>query len=175
MKIFVGFILLALSFHACSQRLTEEELSSRRMAQTVVDKYLGDLVQNKNYIVFSSGDDQFLILVENEDSYHEYYIDKSNGMDQVIRRDTIIEANNDLFTKMFESTSYRRDYISFRSDFYKDGYEISSGNITYFALVTSDGTRLGESRLSMFVKPTPMDAKIYLYFVERLLANAGKS
>jgi len=163
------------SFQACSQELTEEELKSRRMAETVVNTYLKDQVKGYSYIIFSSGDAQFIVLVNQTGSHHEYYIDESNGTNQVIQYDTIIEGDPKLFDRMFDETAYRKDYTSFRSDFFKDGYETASGNITYFSLVTIDGSRLGESRLSVFVKPNPIDAEVYLYFVQRLLANAGRS
>lgn len=174
MKILLKCLLLVFSFQACSQELTEEELESRRIAETVVNKYLKDQVKGKSYIIFSSGDTQFVVLVNQADSYHEYYIDESNGANQV-KYDTIIEADTNLFDRMFDEKAYRKDYTSFRSEFYKDGYETASGNITYFSLVTIDGSRLGESRLSVFVKPNPIDAEVYLYFVQRLLANAGRS
>lgn len=175
MKKLMLFVLLSISFLSCRQNLTKEELNSRNAAQSVVEKYLSDVVRNKNYIVFSAGDDQFVFLIQDNDTFHEYYIDQSKEQGQMVIRDTVIEGNEDLFSKMFDRDLYRKEYISFRSDFYKNGYDVSSGNITYFAFVTKDHTRLGESRLSMFVKPTPMAPEIYLYFVNRILKNAEKS
>lgn len=163
------------SIQACSQELTEEEMRSRREAESVVNAYLKDRVKGYNYIIFSSGGAQFIVLVNQAGSYHEYYIDDSSGLNKVIQYDTIVGNNPKLFDRMFDERAYRKDYTSFRSDFYKDGYETASGSITYFSLVTNDGSRLGESRLSMFVKPNPIDAEVYLYFVQRLLANAGRS
>lgn len=166
--------MLIISFQGCTQELTEEELKSRRAAETIVSTYLKDEVRGHNYIIFSSGDNQFVVLVKQINVYHEYYINDSNEANRVIQFDTIVRGDSKLFDRMFDRSNYRKDYTTFRSDFYKDGYETASGNITYFLFVTNDGSRLGESRLSVFVKPNPIDAEVYLYFVQRLLANASR-
>lgn len=174
MKILAILMFISISFQACSQQLAMEELESRKKAQIIVDEYLSYQVKDKDYILFSSDDAFFIIFVKDSNSFHEYYIDNSNEFVQVTRRDTIIVGENELYNKMFDVSSYRKDYTSFRTEFYKNGYDISSGSYTYFVMVTNSGVRIGECRLSMFVKPTPMAAEIYLYFVNRMLKNAGR-
>jgi len=168
MKIYITLFFLLIVAQSCAQKLSKENEMSRLAAENVIDKYLKNEVKDKNYIVFSSGDIQFVVLVKDSDSYHEYFIDNSDK-GSAYMQDTLFQSKDELFKKMFDLDSYHKSYTSFDSEFYKNGYEISSGNITYFALVTKDRAKYGESRLSFYVKPNPIDAEVYLYFTERLL------
>lgn len=72
---------------------------------------------------------------------------------------------------MFDTSRYRTDFVTFNTDFYKSGYDTASGNITYFVLKDREGKSYGEARLSVFVKPNPIDAEIYLNLINRVYVN----
>ncbi|MBL0744970.1 hypothetical protein [Chryseolinea lacunae] len=163
-------LFLLVAFQSCAQK--KEEEVSRLAAEQVVNKYLAVQVKDKNYAVFSSGDVQFVVLIENADSFQEYFIDITAKSGEVYLRDTLFQSGDNLYKKMFNASSYRNGYVSFESDFYKDGYEIASGNVAYFVMITSNGLRHGESRLSFFVKPNPIAPEIYAHFTEHLLMYA---
>lgn len=173
MTIYLALSCSLFMCQSCAQPLTKEELASRDAADYVISKHFKDKVKNKDYIVFSVGDAQFIILTKNQNTYLEYYFDKSR--EETVVLDTLFQNDTEVFKRMFDKSSYHKDYISFGSDFYKNGYEISSGNITYFSYVTRHGKRYGESRLSFFIKPIPIEPDIYFYFTERILKYARTS
>lgn len=69
---------------------------------------------------------------------------------------------------MFNKNIYQKEFITFDSDFFKPHYEISSGSITYFVYKINN-QRLGEARLSFFIKPNPIDVEVYLYLTNKIL------
>lgn len=94
-----------------------------------------------------------------------------NGETRILK-DTTLNLSGELAKRMFDKTIYRDDFITFDSDFFKPEYEASSGNITYFVMKDKHGKRYGEARLSIFIKPNPIDSAVYSYLVERLLYYA---
>ena len=74
--------------------------------------------------------------------------------------------------KMFDKGIYKKEFITFDSDFFKPEYENSSGNVTYFVFKDKNGERYGEAILSVFIKSNPIDVEVYQYFIERILFYA---
>lgn len=153
---------------SCAQQLTTEQIKSRKIAEEVVKSIFGDNFKQKTIGVFSSGDEDFLILEKRgENTYYEIKAEYFKGSTNIIG-DTLYNESRSLFIKIFDTSNYNKGFISFSSDLYKNGYDMSRGNFSYFVLYF-EGERYGESRLSIFVIPTPFDAEIYYYFVESLL------
>ncbi|MEL6926889.1 MAG: hypothetical protein AAFO94_22815, partial [Bacteroidota bacterium] len=59
--------------------------------------------------------------------------------------------------------------IDLNSDFYKSGYDLSTGNPTYFYFSDSEGIKYGESQLTTLVKPNPVNKEIYNLVLTDLL------
>ena len=71
---------------------------------------------------------------------------------------------------MFDKTVYHDGFITFDSDFYQpNGYELASGNLTYFVFKDENGFKYGEAKLSVFIKPNPIDGDVYFYLVSQIL------
>ena len=161
------FAILIITFNVSPQ--SKGELDSREMAKDVIDKTdLRETTRNKNYIVFSNSDKRFIIIIDNNDSYREYYVNYMNANPKIIDVKEV-EKSNSLLSRMFEKSIYRTDYVSLNSNFYNDGYKTSTGNVTYFAYHNVDGKVYGESRLTVVIDPNPIDREIYNYLSLRML------
>jgi hypothetical protein len=168
MRFFICMLGFFACLSCCSQKLDNSALQSRQKAEFLTDQYLKNRVKECNYVLFSAADTDYIILVENKDSsYTEYFMRISNEIKAGTIKDTTI-ATSKLMRKIFDYKLYKEDFVTFNSDFFKKGYENSSGNITYFVFKNKNGKRYGEARLSVFVNPNPIDAEVYTYFVERL-------
>jgi hypothetical protein len=164
------FLLLFLQANQCfGQQLSKDDEESRAAADEVIIKYFQNDIKDRKYIIFSSSNTQFVVLVEFPNRYQEYYFNTSNSRKMGPTSVVNYQTSDSLLNKMFDINSYRQGYFSFESDFYKAGYEIASGAMTYFAFVTENGKKYTEARLSFFVKPNPIDVEIYFFFTERLL------
>lgn len=158
-------IFCGMSFSGCSQKLNPEDELSRKNADRIANEIFANETKGKEYIIFSVSEKSFLIIVNLEHSYKEYFY---NSESKIKTKEVIVKKPNDLFSKMFNKNIYQKEYITFDSDFFKPHYEISSGSITYFAYKINN-QRLGEARLSFFIKPNPIDAEVYLYLTNKIL------
>ena len=164
--IFCGSVCL----FSCSQSLSEADLISRKRAEIVLDdELISNNVKGNDHIVFSVADKNFIVLVKVEDSFREYYIQMADSEKIKVLNDTIVQLSSELANSMFDKTKYKEGFITFNSDFYDSGYEVSSGNITYFVFKDKKGRKYGESRLSILIKPNPIDSSVYTYFVKRTI------
>lgn len=170
MKYILLIVLIGCLEFSCAQELTIEQLKSREIAEEVATKYFGENFKQKKIGLFSSGDKRFVMLEKRGDNtYYKLNAEYSNGIINIVE-DTLYNESTSLTLKIFDTSNYNSEFVSFTSDLYKDGYDISRGDFSYFVLFY-EGKRYGELRLSVFVKPVPFDADIYYYFVESLFTN----
>lgn len=165
----VVLLSITLILTSCSAKLTSADIISRTNADKIIEENELDNVKGFNHIIFSVAEKDFIIIVEKQDCYIEYFYKKGN--DNIITKNTKVIYNkpNDLLKKIFNKTIYKKDFITFNSKFFSPQYEISSGNITYFVFKDEKDKRYGEARLSFFIKPNPIDAEIYLYLTNQIL------
>lgn len=165
----ITILLLSVSMQGCSQnKPIKEDYVSRENAEKLINENFKSKVDGKNFVLFSVAEKNYLIVVENDNEYMEYYSEYEDG--KITTSKTFsVDKKNRLYQKMFDKNSYRTDFVTFNTDFYKSGYDTASGNITYFVLKDSKGKSYGEARLSIFVKPNPIDAEVYLNLVNRVL------
>lgn len=155
-----------LSLCSCSQSMNEEDIISREKADNIIRKKLEKETNGRNYVLFSIANSNYIVIVENKDNYSEYFI--KNSSDVVIG--TTYDKQDKLFEKMFNTSIYKKEFITFESSFFKPkGYEMSSGNITYFVFKDKNRKRYGECRLSVLIKPNPIDSEIYVFLSKKLL------
>lgn len=170
MKFIILMLCGLLYLSGCSQPLSEVDLMSREKAETVLNSELiKGKINGNNHIVFSAADKDFIILVQEASGFKEYYVKMGESQKTELVSQTTVKLSNQLATSVFDKTKYKEGFITFSSDFYESGYEISSGNITYFVFKDKNGERHGESRLSMLIKPNPIDSSVYSYFVKRIM------
>jgi len=160
--------LLCLS-NVTGQQVGEADIFSRRKAESVVNKHLGNKADKHCHLVFSVSDSWYLIIIEKEGSFEEYYIKADTLKSSRLVKTSTVAKSNELLKKAFNPNLYYKGYVTFDSDFYKSGYEMSEGNITYFYFKDKKGNKYGESRLSVFIKPNPIDDQIYNYLRLKLL------
>lgn len=153
---------------SCAQKLSEIDMTSRQNAESIINTYFSDKVENSSYVVFSIADKDFVVVIEKEKAYKEYYIRKDSTEKNIQIKDTIYNKSNALFKKMFNKELYHKEFITFTSDFFKPEYELAKGNSTYFVLKNEE-KRYGEVRLTVFVQPNPIDFEVYNYLVHRTI------
>lgn len=172
LKILIVLIAIGSSNTSCSQKINEAGLKSRNAAISAVEKLFSNKLANKNYVVFSVSDEKFIITVEEENSYKEYYYNSSDKVSEL--KVVSYKKPNELMREIFDKSNYKEEFVTFNSKFFKPEYKASSGNITYFVYNSKNGNRYGEARLSMIIKPNPIPTNIYLHFVKRILFYANK-
>src|SRR5687768_15442218 len=101
MKNYITLFFLLVLGQSCAQKMPKENEVSRMAAENVIEEYLKNEVNDKKHIVFSSADVQFVVLIKNSDSYHEYFIDNSNK-GKASMKDTLFQSTDELFKKMFD-------------------------------------------------------------------------
>jgi len=167
--IYLILFIMSTSISGCSQnKPIKEDYVSRKNASDFIENNFEEIVSGKNYVVFSIAEKDFLVIIENKDAYQEYFAKYNDGKISS-KKSSTISKDNEVYSKMFDFESYRTDYITFNTDYFKSGYENASGNITYFVLKDKLGKSYGEARLSVIVKPNPIDAEVYLNLVNRVL------
>lgn len=150
-----------------SQGLDSAGVISREKSTAVIKKLFNN--DSSNYLLFSISDRWYLIIRDCGSHYVEYYVNtmpfKSSGLSTKILK---LNKPNKILNDAFNSKQYHTGYITFGSPFFKDRELYSEGNITYFFL-SKHGQMFGESRLSVFINPNPIDDKIYNYLKMRAL------
>ncbi|MDB5142981.1 MAG: hypothetical protein JWQ66_1694 [Mucilaginibacter sp.] len=171
------YLLIAFSFitkAGYSQILGHADSLSREKSEVIVKNNFRNLIGNK-YLLFSISDRWYLIIAKKSNKYYEYYLDSDTSK---VRRSSTIKATkvvsiSRVLSKAFDEKSYQKDYITFNSPFYRHNHAESDGNITYFYLMI-DGVKYGEARLSVFIKPNPIDKDVYDYLRISLLRYISK-
>jgi len=166
-KLFAGLIFcFTFCLSACSQN---ESIDHSSLVVKSVEKLLDQNLAGHQYIVFSLADTKFIIIVKNGNQYDEFYLVKKTK-DEIPKLVSKVTKNqDDLFEKMFNKNIYEKEFVTFDSDFYKpNGYELSSGNLTYFVFKDKERKKYGEAKLSFFIKPNPIDTEIYGYFISQI-------
>lgn len=168
MKITLIIFSCLLFMFSCSFKLNKADQLSRKQTEIVLNnKLIKNSVEGYDHIVFSVADENYIILINDEKSVHEFYIQLLKNEEILIISDSIVQISEELTNIMFNKSAYKEKFISFNSDFYKSGFEVSSGKIIYFVFKGKNKKKYGESRLSFFVKPNPINSLVYSYFVTR--------
>ncbi|GMQ31698.1 hypothetical protein [Algoriphagus confluentis] len=170
MKIIILFICFFLHSIAWSQTLTDEDLKSRKIADSLINDHLQKEIKDKKHVLLLVDNEKMVIVIKNSDSFKEFYLNKNTG----IINETILLPSDPIINKMFDKSIYKKGFTTFDSEFFKFGYEISSGSITYFVFKDEVGRRYGEAKLSVFIKPNPVDTDVYAYFVNRLMFYSNR-
>ena len=172
MKIYNLLHILALIFITTSSccQVKEENYTTEAVKQ--IEYILNDKLSNKEKIIFSVAEKEFIVIVQIEDYFLEYYLLKKNNEFKPKIVSKIVKKTNPIFEKMFDKSIYQKEYITFDSKFFDpNGYEISSGNLTYFVFKDKNDNKYGEARLSFLIKPNPIDKDVYEYLIKQILED----
>lgn len=127
------------------------------------------------YVLLSSSNHYYYIILDRKTHYSKVWVQLDNWIDftksgKVKLTKVINESKpNDQIKGMFDFKKYHENFLSFDSEFYKDGYELASGAPSYFVAKNIEGIRYGESVLSILVSPNPIDKKIYGFMASELI------
>lgn len=165
MKIKLLIYLLVL-VQTCFSQKTECSDSTSKVKAIKVINNLENNLKRKNYLLFSIADKWYLIIVEKTDSYKKYYY-----IENELINTNCINKPNKILAKAFDKNLYKKGYTNLNSDFYKLGYELSDGNITYFYFMDKDKKKYGEAKLTTIIKPNPIDESVYNFLLINLLAK----
>jgi hypothetical protein len=166
-------ISIAFTFFVCikgnAQYLSHYDSLSREKAKMVVDDNFGEGIKKSNYLIFSMKDISFLVVLEKDNCYKEYFIFIDTITNKSKKDELTVYKPHEIYSIAFDTTKYRKGFINFNSDFYKNGYTKSWGEMNYFVFKTKSGQSYGELRLSTIVDPNPINATVYNYLQTRLL------
>ncbi|MDH7446922.1 hypothetical protein [Aquimarina sp. 2201CG14-23] len=164
-------ILTFFLFTTCNGQNSDDFLAKSQIRSSLVtNEVLSEKENNKNpYILFSISDSSYIIVENTESNYLEKIVELTDNKIVNILSVEKIEKPNHILQKGFNKENYYKEFISFESDFYKDGYEIAKGSKTYFVMVDTLGDKYGESILSIIVRPNPIDEELYSYLASKLL------
>jgi len=153
----------------------EDSLERIQSAQ-FISKYFHNTLQKSNYILFSVGNQQYLIIVEREQLYDEYYFneDTSQNFKNYQAKTFKVPKPDSTLTKTFSENQYPKGIITIYSDFFKDKQPFFAGLSSYFYLSKS-GEIFGEEHLTLIVNPSPMGKDVYKYILTELVRLADNS
>ena len=66
-------VFITLVFFSCSSKLSKIDYISRSNADSVSKLLLSDEVKNFNHVIFSVAENDFIIIVEKNNYYEEYF------------------------------------------------------------------------------------------------------
>jgi hypothetical protein len=160
--IIVFYMWSSVYSHSLQNAIDYDSLS-RVKSKQLVEKYFGESLQKLDYLLFSVADDRYLIIVERKNSFDEYFFNEDTlHHNKKYRRFLSIRKSNKILKKAFNESLYRKEFITMKSDFFKNKHPFFAGLGTYFYLSKS-GTKFGEESLTLFVNPNPMDKTVYKY------------
>lgn len=168
-QIVVLTCIMIISLQYCySQQFNSADSLSRAKAKDI-SNIIADKTLNNNHLLFSIGNKWYLMVVEHQDYFEEFYFQEDTLLKCSKVYSMKIDKPNVMLEKAFDKDLYHKDFINLNSDFYKTGYDISEGNTTYFYFRDKDGNVFGESRLTILIKPNPINNEVYNYLLMKLL------
>ena len=152
-------------------RIYGQEMTSRIKTDEVITSYFSKYFNNK-ILAFSINDLYYLVIIENDLKYEEYYI-SLDTLSKSFQRPRLIDIkqNDSLLKEAFKLSNYHTDFIDIKSDYYKEGVKNLMGSSTYFVLYDEKRIRYGESKLNVIIEPNPIYKEVYLYLVKTIIAQ----
>jgi hypothetical protein len=156
---------------AFSQELDSLGTINRNKAESILQRFLPRQLKGNRKIVFSVGEEYYLILIKSNGKYFEHYYQIDDKGRILKSKVTGLRSSKELL-KIFDEKNYEKNYVTFSSFFFKSGYKLAEGNMTYFVLKDERDIRYGEAVLSFHILPNPIKAEIYFYLTDRILELA---
>lgn len=114
---------------------------------------------------------EWVIIIHRENGgYVQYIFTGRNGENFKIFNRSVVNSQEVLMSRAFKENYYHEGYIDFSTDYFSNGYDLSIGGQTYFVFFDENGKKHGEAKLTLFVKPNPIEQELYLYLTRELVA-----
>lgn len=160
-KLIFFHIFLSFFINSYSQDLKNETFN-------LIQKNLNYIIQNREYVVYEWSEKIYIVIVKiNSNKFVEFKFEKDNN-EVMSLKDITTLSNNTCLEKVFDYKNLSKDYIDFQSEFYKNKDVDYNGATIYFAMISSDGSIYGESRLTTIVNILPYDRDIHLFLLNRV-------
>ncbi|TYA74955.1 hypothetical protein [Seonamhaeicola marinus] len=152
--------------------MTDLDKMARKKAEIILnDTKVSKQIEGKPYMLFSIKNHWYMIVIQNGELIKELYVTLKPSDEVVLAMSKDLKKPTKELIGGFDKNKYHKDFITLNSDFYKDGYEISNGNPTYFFFADKEGNKYGESKLTALIKPNPIDSELYTYLLTSTLKN----
>lgn len=177
MKKYILFILFSISMLSCGQSQTlstSDELSRKKADIVLSNSKIAGKINGKPYLFFSINNTWYLIITKNGTTFEEIYFNLNSSNEIILFNHNKIKEVKQFLINAFDKSKYHEGFINLNSSFYKSGYEISSGNPTYFFFVDEEGNKFGESKLTTIINPNPIDTNLYNYLLSMTLTHIEK-
>jgi hypothetical protein len=170
--LYISLLLSSFTFFESKQSL--ENISRKKAAYVTESTNLKNTLKDKPTLLFSINDKWYYLVVKNQGELYEYLaiLDSKNQLEYL--ESCIIENPKDFLVNAFSKELYRKEFTDLNAEFYKDGYEISNGNPTYFYFKDKEGKLYGESKLTTIINPIPIDSKLYYHMLMKTLSLSNK-
>lgn len=173
LKVIIISILCFNNFCLGQNELSGFHLESRNKADFLIDELIEEgHFDLSPYALLASNNTYYLIILDRGTHYSMAWVELEKNGNIKVDKVKNIKTSNSILKKVFDFKDYHKDFISFDSEFYKNGYELASGATTYFVVKDKNGIRYGESVLSMLVSPNPIDKKIYGFMATELINSS---
>ena len=160
-KIIFYYIFLSFCLNSYSQNLKNETFN-------IIQKNLDYIIQNREYAVYEWHDRIYILIVKiNSNKFVEFKFEKDSN-ELILLKDINTLLSSTCLDKVFDYKNLSTEYIDFQSEFYKNKDVDYNGATIYFAMISSDKSIYGESRLTTIVNILPYDKDIHLFLLSRV-------
>jgi hypothetical protein len=138
----------------------------------IIQKNLDYIIQNREYAVYEWHDRIYILIVKiNSNKFVEFKFEKDSN-ELILLKDINTLLSSTCLDKVFDYKNLSTEYIDFQSEFYKNKDVDYNGATIYFAMISSDKSIYGESRLTTIVNILPYDKDIHLFLLSRVSDDA---
>ena len=129
-----------------------------------------DIENSYPYLGMTLSKDWIILIHQDSASNFVQYTFRRSSDGSIIRLEKdVLSGNHEIMNIAFDRSRYHNGLVDFDSSFFKNGYELSMGGPTYFVFYDETGRRVGETKLTLFVKPNPINEKVYKYLANQLI------
>lgn len=163
----VLFILTILFLGSCPSNLIVKNSKSYQNTSHNFEQ----LINKREHIYFSIEDKWRLIVLKESDEFKLYFYcpDEKSKARSIVKK--LDDSQKSILNEAFVKKAYDWKYVDLNSDYYSKGYDYSNGSKTHFYYQDKNGVKHGESRLTVIIKPNPLNTDLY-NLLQTILINS---
>lgn len=161
---------LSIVYLSCINTGLSQKDISRKKANIILESTDLKNKLDDPYMFFSIKNKFYYIVVKKENSFNEFFIvlDSLNHISDF--KSSIVKNPKEILEGSFNKNQFYDGFIDLNSSFYKNGYDISDGNPTYFFFKDEDDKIYGELVLTTIIQPIPINNELYYYMMTKALS-----
>lgn len=161
---------MILSFFLCSCLSSDRSTNYNSLKN---DKSIYQITSNTPHLHFSINEEWYLIITYTNKTYRHYIFCQDTSKAKIVYTPNLKEYEKLILNKAFDKKQYNLNFINIDSS-YSNNYDYVNGNSTYFYFQDKNNIRYGEAKLTVFIKPNPIDENLYNYLIKQLLKAVEK-